>query len=215
MIVLKGFSCELPRRHQLHAEERIVIDANGFRPNVGIIVSNGDDKVLWARRVGQDSWQFPQGGIKRDEAPEDALYRELLEELGLEKRCVEVIGCTQGWLRYTLPRRYIRKNCSPVCIGQKQIWYLLRMVGGEEDVCLDRDARPEFDAWRWVDYWYPPRSVIFFKRRVYWQALRELAPLVGPAVTDNTPDRPPRRRRRNRRRRGGGKAAASPQAASN
>ena len=66
-----------------------MIDANGFRPNVGIIVSNGDDKVLWARRVGQDSWQFPQGGIKRDEAPEDALYRELLEELGLEKRCVK------------------------------------------------------------------------------------------------------------------------------
>ena len=186
-----------------------MIDPNGFRPNVGIIVSDGADKVLWARRVGQDSWQFPQGGIKHDEQPEQALYRELLEELGLEQSSVEVVGCTQGWLRYTLPRRYIRKNCTPLCIGQKQIWYLLRMVAGEDNVQLDRDARPEFDAWRWVDYWYPPRSVIFFKRRVYWQALRELAPLIGPAVTDTTPDRPPRRNK-NRRPRGNGNRSNAP-----
>lgn len=167
-----------------------MIDSDGFRPNVGIIVSDGADKVLWARRVGQDSWQFPQGGIKHHEEPEDALYRELLEELGLDRSCVEVIGSTQGWLRYMLPRRYIRKNGQPVCIGQKQIWYLLRMVSDEGDVQLDRDARPEFDAWRWVNYWYPPRRVIFFKRRVYWQALRELAPLLGPSVTDLAPERP-------------------------
>ena len=167
-----------------------MIDPNGFRPNIGIIVSDGADKVLWARRVGQESWQFPQGGIKVDEAPEDALYRELYEELGLEKACVELVGCTRRWLRYTLPNRYIRKNCTPRCIGQKQIWYLLRMVGAEDRVCLDRDAKPEFDAWRWVNYWMPPREVIFFKRRVYWQALRELAPLLGPSVTSKTPRKP-------------------------
>lgn len=184
----------------LRPEEPVVIDSDGFRPNVGIIVSNGSDKVLWARRVGQDSWQFPQGGIKSHEEPVDALYRELLEELGLERASVEVVGSTQGWLRYTLPRRYIRKNCQPVCIGQKQIWYLLRMVSNEDDVRLDRDDRPEFDAWRWVNYWYPPRRVIFFKRRVYWQALRELAPLLGPPVTDTAPATPRNDRARRRRR---------------
>lgn len=179
-----------------------MIDPDGYRPNVGIIVSDGTDKVLWARRVGQDSWQFPQGGIKADENPEDALYRELYEELGLEPGNVEMVGCTQRWLRYTLPQRYVRKNCSPVCIGQKQMWFLLRLVGDEQAVCLDRDQKPEFDAWRWVDYWYPPRSVIFFKRRVYWQALRELAPLMGAAVADSAPRRPrtPRCRRGERNR---------------
>jgi len=166
-----------------------VIDAEGFRPNVGIILSNAQHQVLWARRVGQNSWQFPQGGIKHDEDPEQALYRELYEELGLSDECVEVVGCTQRWLKYTLPHRYIRKNCSPVCIGQKQIWFLLRMVADEECVCLDRDDKPEFDSWRWVNYWYPPRSVIFFKRRVYWQALRELAPLLSPSVVKAAPKR--------------------------
>lgn len=185
-----------------------MIDADGYRANVGIIVSNGAEKVLWARRVGQDSWQFPQGGINADENPEQALYRELHEELGLLPDSVEVVGCTQRWLRYTLPQRFIRKNCSPVCIGQKQMWFLLRMVGSEDDVQLDRDDKPEFDAWRWVDFWYPPRSVIFFKRRVYWQALRELAPLMGAVVTDCAPERPrPARYRRNN---GGGRRHFQP-----
>ena len=176
--------------------ESTVIDSDGFRPNVGIIVTNARDQVLWARRVGQNSWQFPQGGIKTDEDPEVALYRELYEELGLSSECVDVVGCTQRWLRYTLPHRYIRKNCSPVCIGQKQIWYLLRMVAAEDCVCLDKDTKPEFDTWRWVNYWYPPRSVIFFKRRVYWQALRELAPLLGPGIVKSAPKRPRNQRKR-------------------
>ncbi|NKC13232.1 MAG: RNA pyrophosphohydrolase [Gammaproteobacteria bacterium] len=187
-----------------------MIDSDGFRLNVGIIVSDGDDKVLWARRVGQDSWQFPQGGIKADEAPQEALFRELYEELGLEPACVEVVGCTRQWLKYTLPSRYVRKNCTPQCIGQKQMWFLLRMVGGEDSVCLDHDIKPEFDTWRWVHYWWPPREVIFFKRRVYWQALRELAPLLGPPVTSTTPKRPrPNRYRRTGRKRQGQKAAAA------
>lgn len=177
-----------------------MIDADGFRPNVGIIVTNARNQVLWARRVGQNSWQFPQGGIKTDEDPEVALYRELYEELGLSSDCVDIVGATQRWLRYTLPHRYIRKNCSPVCIGQKQIWYLLRMVADEECVCLDKDAKPEFDTWRWVNYWYPPKSVIFFKRRVYWQALRELAPLLGPGVVKSAPKRRRNQRNRNRKR---------------
>lgn len=183
-----------------------MIDTDGFRPNVGIILTNHRDQVLWARRVGQNSWQFPQGGIKQDEAPEQALYRELYEELGLKDDCVEIVGATQRWLRYTLPQRYIRKNCSPVCIGQKQIWFLLKMVADEECVALDKDAKPEFDSWRWVNYWYPPRSVIFFKRRVYWQALRELAPLLGPGIVKSAPKR--RRNSRNKNRPKAGSASA-------
>ena len=101
-----------------------MIDADGFRPNVGIVVLGPNKQVLWAKRVGQDAWQFPQGGIQRGESPEDALYRELHEELGLKQHDVEVMGCTQGWLRYRLPLRYIRRNKKPLCIGQKQKWFL-------------------------------------------------------------------------------------------
>jgi len=105
-----------------------MIDIDGFRPNVGIIVTNIDGQVLWARRIGQDAWQFPQGGIKAHETPEEALFRELEEELGLLPRNVDIIGCTRGWLRYTLPRRFVRRNTRQVCIGQKQVWFLLRLL---------------------------------------------------------------------------------------
>ena len=155
-----------------------MIDSDGYRPNIGIILGNEKGPLFWARRVGQDAWQFLQGGIRWDETPEDALFRELYEEVGLKPEHVEVTGCTRGWLRYRLPRRYIRRNCRPICIGQKQIWYMLRFVGEESDFDLARGAKPEFDTWRWVNYWHPVREVIFFKRRVYRQALRELAPLL-------------------------------------
>jgi len=155
-----------------------VIDSDGFRPNVGIIVANASGEVLWARRVGQDAWQFPQGGIKAHESPEDALYRELGEELGLGPDHVEVVGCTRGWLRYTLPRRFVRRNARQVCIGQKQVWFLLRLLGDECDVRLDASGEPEFDYWKWVSYWRPAREVVYFKRQVYRRALKELAPML-------------------------------------
>lgn len=158
-----------------------MIDSDGFRPNVGIILSNGEGRLLWARRIGQDAWQFPQGGIRSDETPEEALFRELAEEVGLLDRDVDIIGCTRGWLRYRLPNRYVRRDTRPVCIGQKQVWFLLRLLSEENRVCLDGSERPEFDHWRWVDYWYPARKVVAFKRSVYRKALQELEPLLFPA----------------------------------
>ena len=154
-----------------------MIDADGYRPNVGIILSNSQGKVLWARRIGQNAWQFPQGGIRAKESPEQAMFRELEEEVGLTADQVNVLGCTRHWLRYRLPKRFVRRNCDPVCIGQKQIWFMLRVRCPEADFCLDKSDKPEFDQWRWVRYWQPLREVVYFKRRVYSRALQELAPL--------------------------------------
>ncbi len=156
-----------------------VIDADGFRPNVGIVLSHADGRVLWARRIGQEAWQFPQGGIKRNESPESALYRELEEELGLKREHVALLGVTSDWLRYRLPNRLIRRGRQPVCIGQKQKWFLLRLIGDESEIRFDSGATPEFDHWRWVDYWLPVKDVVSFKREVYRQALEQLAPLLG------------------------------------
>ena len=155
-----------------------MIDSEGYRPNIGIVLANRCAKVLWARRFGQEAWQFPQGGIKWGENPEQALYRELYEELGLRHSDVEIVGCTRDWLRYTLPKRFIRRRCQPRCIGQKQIWFLLHLIAGESSLRLNTCDQPEFDCWKWVSYWYPTRNVIFFKREVYRRALRELAPLL-------------------------------------
>lgn len=165
-----------------------VIDAQGFRANVGIVLCNDDGQVFWGRRVGMNAWQFPQGGIQGDESPEDAMLRELREEVGLEARHVEVMGATRRWLRYRLPSRFVRRERSPLCIGQKQIWFALRLVGGENDVNLSWCEKPEFDDWRWVSYWRPVREVVPFKRQVYRQALTELAPLVEGRRRGETAD---------------------------
>ena len=153
-----------------------MIDSDGFRPNVGIILANHQNEVLWAKRIGQDSWQFPQGGIKRDETPEEALYRELAEEVGLSASDVEIVACTRGWLRYRLPKKMIRYNSHPLCVGQKQKWYLLRMLSSDSTVCMTKSSAPEFDGWEWVSYWYPLGQVVAFKKEVYRRAMKELAP---------------------------------------
>lgn len=168
-----------------------MIDTEGFRPNVGIILTNSRGQLFWGRRIGQNAWQFPQGGIKQSEQPRDALYRELEEEVGLCPDQVELLGCTQGWLRYRLPPHLIRRHRRPLCIGQKQIWFMLRILAEDDEVRLDACERPEFDHWRWVDYWHPLREVVFFKRGVYRRALDELAPLVFPEGAPQRLRRPP------------------------
>lgn len=156
-----------------------MIDLDGFRPNVGIVLSGAGGQLLWAKRIGQEAWQFPQGGIQRGESPEDALYRELMEELGLARSDVQILGVTTGWLRYRLPERYMRRARGRVCIGQKQKWFALRLKAEDAAVKLDTTPKPEFDGWRWVDYWHPLTEVVDFKREVYRRALNELAPLLG------------------------------------
>lgn len=155
-----------------------MIDTDGFRSNVGIVVCNSHGELLWAKRIGQPAWQFPQGGIKKNESPESALFRELDEEVGLAEGDVTVLHQTKDWLHYRLPPQYVRQNGDPVCIGQKQKWFLLSLNSDDSSVQLAKHNTPEFDDWRWVSYWYPVDQVIEFKREVYRKALEELrAPL--------------------------------------
>jgi putative (di)nucleoside polyphosphate hydrolase len=164
-----------------------LIDPEGFRANVGIVLMQGAE-VFLGRRTGGRGWQFPQGGVRAGEFPEQALYRELDEEIGLAAASVEIIGETREWLHYRLPARYIRRNSRPVCIGQKQRWFLLRLRNAGARFDFRRTAEPEFDQWRWVPWWEPVREVIYFKRPVYARALTELA---GPAFGGQPPPLPP------------------------
>lgn len=170
-----------------------MIDIDGYRLNVGIVLLNDAGQLFWARRIHRDGWQFPQGGIRSDETPEEAMFRELEEETGLTGEHVEIVAATHGWLRYRLPERYVRRHQRPTCIGQKQVWYLLRLRGTEDALQLDASDKPEFDLWRWVDFWYPAAHVVPFKRDVYERALRHFAPLVEQLFSVELGSRPPRR----------------------
>jgi putative (di)nucleoside polyphosphate hydrolase len=156
-----------------------LIDEQGYRKNIGIIIINQTQHVFWARRAGQDAWQFPQGGMQLGESFEQALYRELHEEVGLGQQDVEIIASTQDWLRYQIPEQFIRRDQRPLCIGQKQKWFLLRLLTNEQKLRMDLSDTPEFDSWRWVDYWYPLRHVVEFKRQVYQEALQEFANVLS------------------------------------
>ncbi|OFZ98034.1 MAG: RNA pyrophosphohydrolase [Betaproteobacteria bacterium RIFCSPLOWO2_02_FULL_62_17] len=156
-----------------------MLDKDGYRPNVGIVLCNTHNEVFWGKRIKEHSWQFPQGGIDHGETPMEAMYRELREEVGLLPSHVRILGRTRDWLRYDVPSHWTRRDWRGVYRGQKQIWFLLRLVGRDSDVCLRISAKPEFDAWRWNDYWVQLESVIEFKREVYRKALSELSRYLG------------------------------------
>lgn len=155
-----------------------MIDRDGYRPNVGIILCNAKNEVFWGKRIREHSWQFPQGGIDKGESPEQAMYRELYEEIGLQPQQVRILGRTKNWLRYEVPTQWIKREWRSNYKGQKQIWFLLRLTGRDCDVSLRASGHPEFDAWRWSQYWVPLDSVIEFKREVYRLALNELVVFI-------------------------------------
>lgn len=179
-----------------------MIDSEGFRANVGIIITNQNGQLLWAKRHAQNAWQFPQGGMDDGESAKQAMYRELYEEVGLRPDDVKILKQTDDWYRYRLPNKYIRKGTKPLCIGQKQKWFLLELVCDESKIRFDCGTRPEFDHWRWVSYWHPVRSVIDFKRDVYRQVLKYFLPFLNVRRQNPYRNKRPSRNRRSGKTRG-------------
>ena len=155
-----------------------MIDNDGYRKNVGIILCNSQNKLLICKRLGEESWQFPQGGFEKNENAESAMFRELFEEIGLKKNDISILGITKSWLKYDLPKKYQRKTNNRLCVGQKQKWFLLRLISDDTNISFSNSKRPEFDSWKWVEDCKPMEIVIDFKRDVYKEALEELIPFI-------------------------------------
>lgn len=155
-----------------------MLDENGYRPNVGIILINGQRQVFWGKRVREHAWQFPQGGIKSGERPSRRC------SVNSKKRPAQAPSRRNHrpdprLAALRCARALVRREWRGHYRGQKQIWFLLKMLGRDCDVSLRNNLeKPEFDAWRWHDYWIPLESVIEFKRDVYRSALAELSGLI-------------------------------------
>ena len=157
-----------------------MLDREGYRPNVGIILVNHRNEVFWGKRIREHAWQFPQGGIKYGESPAQAMFRELHEEVGLRPEHVRILGRTRDWLRYDVPDAFIRRESRGHYKGQKQIWFLLRMIGRDTDVHLRATHHPEFDAWRWAPLAELPELAVPFKRDIYIVLAASFAPFARP-----------------------------------
>ena len=159
--------------------KRSVIDKDGFRANVGIVIANQKGQVFLGKRIGQsDSWQFPQGGLMPRETLQEGLFRELEEEVGLMQKDVEIAAQVRRWIYYRLPEQYVRHHSYPLCIGQKQKWFLLRLINDNQIFKLDSHKSPEFDGWEWVDCWEPAKRVVEFKQHVYREVIKDFEPVI-------------------------------------
>ena len=149
----------------------------GYRPCVGVVLSNGRGEIFAGQRLDfvSDAWQMPQGGIDKGEAPEAAALRELAEETGLPSDAVAIIRQTHDWVTYDLPDELIPKLWGGRFRGQKQLWYLMELQGDERLIDIKTDI-PEFSRWQWMGPEALLASIVPFKRAVYAQVLADFAP---------------------------------------
>tara|TARA_B100000035_G_scaffold278680_1_gene257803 strand:- start:353 stop:826 length:474 start_codon:yes stop_codon:yes gene_type:complete len=143
----------------------------GYRLNVAMIVLNEENKSLFCKRKNTDNWQFPQGGVDEDENIESAMFRELNEEVGLERENVEIKAVSQNLIYYDIPRSIRSRVLGGQYKGQAQIYFLLKLMSGEIDLNLENT--PEFDQYSWVPFWFPLNRVVDFKKEAYRRALIE------------------------------------------
>jgi putative (di)nucleoside polyphosphate hydrolase len=150
-------------------------EALPYRLNVGAVLFGKDGRVLVGRRAGvsDPAWQLPQGGINPGEDPRVAVLRELQEEIGTAN--AEILAEHPEWLQYDLPDALIGKAFRGRYRGQRQKWFALRFLGRDEEVVLDADAHPEFDAWKWVELAELPDLAVAFKHAIYAVLARDFA----------------------------------------
>ena len=153
-------------------------DEKHYRKNVGITLINNKQQIFIAKRCKQDVWQLPQGGVDKNETILNAMFRELNEEIGLKKNHIEIISKMPQWLYYDIPETYRKQANKSKYIGQKQLWFLLKLVSSDKNIKLDTYKIIEFDKWQWVDYWYPLKKVVSFKKQVYKKMLETFLPIV-------------------------------------
>lgn len=138
-----------------------------YRESIVAIILNKEKKILMCEHIWIDNaWQFPQGGVEKQETEKDTLKRELFEELGTKK--FVFLSQMQEFIKYHFPYYLKSKYKSD---GNEQKFFLLYFYGQDSEIKFDNQEKPEFKNFKWVDFKTPPREVIYFKKLSYLKAL--------------------------------------------
>ena len=155
-----------------------------YRPCVVAVIVGPSDRILWCQRIDHNGWQFPQGGIDQGESAREAILRETQEEVGLGPEDIEIIFETEDWFKYDVPKdkrpKYFRRN---IYKGQRQKWFLAKLIADESKINLKASRPIEFDEWLWSTYWYPLNTVVPFKKEVYREALVQILPEYNKLIS--------------------------------
>jgi putative (di)nucleoside polyphosphate hydrolase len=146
-----------------------------YRKNVGAIILNKNKEIFVGKRFGTQvkvSWQMPQGGIGENETEEDALFREMEEEIGILQNNFSILGKTQDHHYYTIPKKMRKSAWNNIYVGQRQRWFLLEFKGKDEDFNINTEF-PEFAEWKWLSAEDVIENAISFKREIYLKVLIE------------------------------------------
>jgi len=144
-----------------------------YRRCVGMMILNNKNKILVGRRIDHPSgyWQMPQGGIDLNENPEEAVWREMMEEIGTNN--AKLIQISDHWLNYDIPKDTLEKlPWGKTYVGQTQKWFVFRFTGQDSDINVSTD-NPEFSEWKWSKYESLVKNIVPFKREIYKRIINE------------------------------------------
>ena len=149
-----------------------------LRIGVGAIVLNKKNQVFVGKRKDNpvDKWQMPQGGVNKGEDLTEAMKRELNEETGIQN--IKILNEIDGWFEYELPNYLLGKIWRGKFRGQKQKWFIVKFLGNDEEINLEKD-KPEFIEWKWLDIENLPNVIVDFKKKVYEKLLPKIRNFIN------------------------------------
>ncbi len=150
-----------------------------YRKCVGMMILNSYNEILVGKRLDHPSghWQMPQGGIDENENPEEAVWREMMEEIGTNK--AQMIKKSNQWIKYKIPQQTLDKlPWGNIYIGQTQKWFAFRFTGNEKEINVVTD-NPEFSEWKWSQHNLLVENIVPFKKETYKKILNEFSDLFN------------------------------------